>query len=415
MDAIVRKNELSRRDAALCSALTLGVLQNCAWFDFLISRFCATPPEKLEKKVLDILRLGVCQLVLLDRIPARAAVNETVALCDRVGAPRAKGLVNAVLRRLSEQRFALPEVPGRGEAGYLATRYSHPLWLAEKMIAEKGYAFAEALFAADNEISPLTIQINTLRVSVEDYRRSLDRLGIDYTVPPFPEGCLCVSGGSVPALPGFEEGLFYVQDRAARTAVDIAAPKRAMRVLDACASPGGKSFAAALDMGGEGDILSCDIHEKKLSLIRAGAERLGLPLIRTACRDARAAVDSDAAAYDLVIADVPCSGFGVISKKPEIRSKEPASIRDLPQIQYDILHALSFAVRPGGVLLYSTCTILREENEAVVERFLSSHPHFCLCPFAIEGRGQNKGCYTFYPNTDGTDGFFVAKLQRNTE
>lgn len=414
LDGVIKKEGLDRRDASLASALTFGVLQNRSYYDFLISRFCTTPPDKLESRVLDILRLGVCQLLSLDRIPPRAAVNETVALCASASVARAASLVNAVLRRIAENLDDLPEVPGKGTAAYLALRYSHPLWLAERLVEQKGYAFTEALFSADNLPAPLDIQVNTLRTTRGELLQLLNESGLKGELPPFPESCISLSGGAVSTLPGFAEGLFYVQDRAARMAVDIAGLSSGMRVLDACASPGGKSFAAAMNMNGQGEILACDIHEKKLAAIEETAARLGLDLICTQCRDARLFSAAYEEQFDAVIADVPCSGFGVLRKKPEIRGKKPDELGALPGIQRDILANLSRFVRPGGTLLYCTCTILREENEAVVEDFLSAHPDFLPCAFSVDGRAAENGCYTFYPHIDGTDGFFVSKLRRNT-
>lgn len=415
LDGVIKKEALDRREASLATALALGVLQNRAYYDFLISRFCTTPSDRLDGKVLDILRLGVCQLLSLDRIPPRAAVNETVALCAAAGVPRAASLVNAVLRRIAENRGQLPQVPNEGTAEYLSTRYSHPLWLAERLLKEKGPAFTEALFSADNEASPLDIQINTLRITREAYVQLLNERGTPCELPPFPESCVSLSGGAVTELPGYAEGLFYVQDRAARMAVDVAGLESGMRVLDACASPGGKSFAAAMAMRGRGEILACDIHEKKLAAVAATAERLGLGLIRTERRDAREFVPAFEGAFDAVIADVPCSGLGVIRKKPEIRGKRPEQLGSLPTIQRDILDNLSRFVRPGGTLLYCTCTILREENESVVESFLASHEAFSPCDFSIGERCSRSGCYTFYPHIDRTDGFFVSKLRRAAE
>ncbi len=412
LDGVIKKERLDRREASLASALAFGVLQNRAYYDFLISRYCSTPVDRLERRVRDILRLGVCQLVSLDRIPPRAAVNETVSLCAYAGVSRASSLVNAVLRRIAEEKDRLPPVPGEGSAAYLATRYSHPLFLAERLIRDKGYPFTEALFAADNAPAPLDIQINTLRISRGDYVRLLEERGVACELPAFPADCVSLPGGAVTELPGFEEGLFYVQDRAARTAVDIAALRGGMRVLDACASPGGKSFAAAMNMRGEGRVLACDIHAKKLAPIAETAARLGLGMIETQCRDARVFVPEYEKAFDAVIADVPCSGLGVIRKKPEIRDKEPDKLAALPAIQRDILDNLSRYVRPGGTLLYCTCTILREENEAVVEAFLSSHAAFSPCAFTSGDRRSENGCYTFYPHIDRTDGFFVSKMKR---
>jgi len=411
-DSVIRGGLDDKRDAALASAIALGVLQNKDYFNFLISCFCTTPPEKLESNVLTVMQIGVCQLVLLDRVPPRAAVNETVALCKTLGLDRAKGMVNAVLRRIAERRETLPEVPGRGTAAYLAVRYSHPLWLAERLVKEKGYSFTENFFAANNKAPSLDIQVNTLRTSAEDFCRLLDDSGIPYRIPSFPDGCLCLEGGNVETLPGFSDGLFYVQDRAARAAVEIAQLYPGMKVMDACACPGGKSFAAALSMRGKGEILSCDIHEKKLSLVARGAERLGLSLIRTECRDAKSFAPEYFESFDAVIADVPCSGLGVIRKKPEIRSKSADEIGGLPAIQTEILENLSRYVRPGGVLLYSTCTILHDENKAIVERFLLNHSDFSPCDFSVAGRTAVNGYYTFYPNVDGTDGFFVSKLKK---
>ena len=413
LDSIVKREGLDRREASLASALALGVLQNRDYYDFLISHFCTTSADRLESRVLDILRLGVCQLDALDRIPPRAAVNETVALCRASGASRAAALVNAVLRRLAESRGHWPEVPDPGTPSYLATRYSHPLWLAEKLVSEKGYGFTEALFASDNRPAALDIQINALRSSREDYARLLDERSIAYSLPSFPESCISVSGYAVSELPGYEEGLFFVQDRAARTAVDIAGLQSGMRVLDACASPGGKSLASAMNMRGLGEIVACDIHEKKLTSIQNSASRLGVEIIRTEYRDARMYAAEYENAFDAVIADVPCSGFGVIRKKPEIRFKKAEEIAALPAIQREILANLCRYVRPGGLLIYSTCTILPEENEAVVEDFLEAHSDFSPCDFHIGERRSARGCYTFYPHIDATDGFFVSKLKRN--
>ena len=412
LDGIFKKEQMDRREASFASALALGVLQNRSYYDFLISQFCSAKTEKLEQTVLDILRLGVCQITSLDRIPLHAAVHESVALCDVSGVSRAKSLVNAVLRRIAENRQALPEVPGKGSAAYLSIRYSHPLWMAERLIGEKGYEFTEALFSADNSPVLLDLQINTLRISTRDYLLKFENEGVSYEIPPFPEHCVCVSGGNVQMLPGYEEGLFYVQDRAARMSVDIAELKSGMKILDACASPGGKSFAAALNMDGKGEIISCDIREKKLFPIVQTSHRLGLDLIRTECRDARCFKPEFENAFDAVIADVPCSGMGVLRKKPEIRDKMPEELSSLPAIQLEILNTLSRYVRPGGLLLYCTCTILREENEDVIRAFLSGHSEYAPQDFKVLNSLSENGCYTFYPHIDRTDGFFVSKLIR---
>ena len=410
LDALIREGALDRREAALASQLTLGVLQNTDFLDYYIDLFCSS---KLQPKLRDILRLGAYQILFAERIPVHAAVSESVTLSRAEGFSRASGMVNAVLRRLAEKRDALPPIPGEGTAEWLSIRYSHPLWLVKKLLEQHDYAFTEGFLSCNNAVSPLDIQINTLRCTAEEYRRALERKEIACEIPAFPPDCLSLSGERVSELPGFEEGLFYVQDRAARMAVEIAGVEPGMKILDACAAPGGKSFAAAIRMKNEGRVLARDIHPNKLRRVQSGAERLGLSCIETAAADARTDDPALHGSFDLVIADLPCSGLGVIRKKPEIRIKKEEEIAALPALQREILNNLAAFVRPGGVLLYTTCTVLKEENEGVAEAFLRDHPEYRPVDFTVGERGSSNGCYTFWPQVDGTDGFFAAKLQRS--
>ena len=400
IDDFINKSELNKRDAALTTRLCLGVLQNSMLCDYYISCFCK---KKLDPKVRDIIRLGVYQLLMLDKIPARAAVNETVSLCRTAGCEKASGLVNAVLRKISANRENLPALPEKGGVEYLSIKYSFPNWIVKRLIDERGYDFAEAFFAACNELPKLYIQINTLKVRAEDYIRALERAEIPYTVFDELPGCVMLEGGSVAELPGYEDGLFYVQDKAARMAAELSGVVAKDTVYDVCSAPGGKAFGTAIRMKGKGSILCGDIHDKKLTVVSSGAKRLGIDIIETRCGDARVYDSSLSQSFDVVIADVPCSGFGVIGKKPEIRYKAPETMEGLPDIQFDILSNVSRYVKPQGTLLYSTCTIFREENETVVERFLAENEQFEI---------EDGKMRTFYPNVDGTDGFFVAKLKR---
>lgn len=413
LDGQISAFALDQRDAALSTRLCYGVIQNQTLLDFYIDFMLTSGMSKLEPKVLDILRLSAYQILFMDKIPDSAAVNEGVALCKRFGISRASGLVNAVLRRLSRSRDTLPDIPRGDLAKYLSVKYSHPLWLAQLMIDEHGGEFAEAFFAANNEPAPVTVRINILKTGVPALMSELAESGVGVREHPWLLGSAELFGaGSIAALPAFVEGRFYVQDAAASTAVLVSGAASGMSVLDACAAPGGKSFAAAILMKNSGRIMAGDIHENKLGRIADGAKRLGIDIIETIKADAR--TDETTDLFDVVIADVPCSGLGVIRKKPEIRWKSPGDIAGLPQIQYDILSAVAAKVKPGGVLIYSTCTVLSEENDAVVDRFLESNVSFYSEDFDLPYGGKSeKGRITLWPNVHGTDGFFICRLRRD--
>lgn len=406
----LREAGLDGRDAALATRICFGVLQNKTLFDFYIGSFSTVKPEKLEEKVLEALRIGLYQLLFLDRVPQSAAVNESVNLARKYAKnPRAAGLVNGVLRSVIRGLNALPEPPGIG------IRYSHPEWLVEAFRCAVGDSELEALLAADNGQPPTVAQVNTCRATVEEVCASLEIEGVEVQVHPWLSDCLILGNtGNLERLEAFQRGLFYVQDPAARLAILAAGPRPGMKVLDACAAPGGKSFAAAISMGDRGEVLSCDIHPHKESLIQAGAERLGLSSIRTAVLDGKARKLELEGAFDLVVADVPCSGLGIIRKKPDIRYKDPKPLEGLPAVQSAILDNVSAYVRSGGALLYATCTVLERENEGVVRLFLDRHFDFTLERFEMPGPvgAVEAGMVTLWPHRHGTDGFFIAKLRR---
>lgn len=415
LNAVLQSAQLEPRDAALAARICYGTLQNLTLLDHYLSVYCTTPLQKLEPKVLDLLRLSAYQIVLLDKVPPRAAVNEAVALCRKGGCARASGLVNAVLRRVAEHRDALPEIPGAGTADYLAVRYSHPRWLAQLYIDAHGYAFAERALAANNADAPACLQVNTMKTTAYALAASLHADGIETEPHPWlPDALLC-RGGNLAAARAFACGWFYVQDAAAHCAALVSGAQPGMRVLDACAAPGGKSFAAAMQMRDQGCMISCDIHENKWKRIRSGAERLGLTCISTRTMDARRPDADLTGAMDVVLADVPCSGLGVIRKKPDIRYKPLDAIERLPEVQRAILETVSRYVKPGGALLYSTCTVRKEENEAVALPFLQAHPEFSLEPFPVpDGLDlPNEGYAALLPHKHAADGFFICKLRKH--
>lgn len=408
----MRENGLDRRDGALCARLCYGVLQNRLLLDWRLGRVCSMKLEKLEVKVLCILRVGAYQLLFLDKIPPSAAVNEAVELAKRHSRnPRAAGLVNGVLRALLREEA--PEIRGRDELETLSIRYSHPRWLAEEFAALLGTEGAAALMEADNAQPPTTAQVNTLQTGAEKLAENLSGAGVEARPHPWLENCLLLTGtGDLERLEAFRRGEFYVQDAASRLAVLAAGPKPGQRVLDCCAAPGGKSFAAAIAMDNRGELVSCDIHPHKIKLLEAGRDRLGLDMIRPTLQNAAQCREDWVKGFDMVLADVPCSGLGIIRKKPDIRYKDPGPLAGLPRVQRAILDNCARYVRPGGVLAYSTCTLLRRENDKIVDSFLAEHPDFAAEPFQLPHLGQQPGRITFWPHVHGTDGFFAAKLRR---
>ncbi len=409
----IRGQGLDRRDAALATKLCYGVLQNKLLLDWHISLFCNTKLSKLDIKVLCSLRVAVYQLLFLDKIPARAAVNEAVELAKKhCRNPKAAGMVNGILRAMLRQgEFPAPPIGDKLEG--LSLRYSHPQWIVEEFQAMLGADEVEALLEANNQQPPVTVQTNMLRAEPVDLVKILLSAGIEAELHPWMPGCLLLSGtGDLEQLKAFRDGLFYVQDVAARLAVSVAEITPESRVLDCCAAPGGKSFAAAIDMGNHGEVVSCDIHLHKMRLIEAGRDRLGLSIIVPQIQSAMETRKEWLKGFDTVIADVPCSGLGIIRKKPDIRYKEPGPLNDLPRVQRAILSNCAQYVRPGGVLIYSTCTLLCRENEDVVKEFLGGHPQFCLEQFELPRFGIQPGWITFWPHIHETDGFFTAKLRR---
>lgn len=404
----IARDKLDRRDAALASRLCYGVMQHRMLLDHYISAFLRCKLKDLQPVVLDILRLGAYQITMMDKIPVSAAVNEAVEQGKKYANRQAAGLINGVLRSIARAGDSLPQPKD------LATRYSHSHELVDLLRENVGDDLLEPLLKSHNEAPATMLQVNTLLANVEAVLAELSSCGVEVQLHPWMPGCLLATGtGNLEELPPFQEGRVSVQDPAARLSVMAAAPLPGMRVLDTCSAPGGKSFAAAMLMENRGEIISCDIHKHKVGIIEKGAARLGIHMISAMERDARNHNDTWDNSFDLVIADVPCSGLGVIRKKPDIRWRDLSQLEALPALQLDILRSVSRYVRPGGVLLYSTCTILKRENEDLVLRFLEESPNFTPEAFSLPGDlNAENGMLTLLPCTHGTDGFFICKLRK---
>ena len=413
LKAQLGKCALSAQDAALCSRIVYGVMQNELLLNWYLSAYCTQKLDHLQPPLADILRIGAYQILFLDKVPDHAAVSESVELCRTNGRSAASGLVNAVLRKVAQNKSNLPPLP-EGNIARLSVAYSHPQWLVKKLVSLLGTEEAEAFLRIDNEAAPISVQLNPLKTNEAALTEELRGEGVGVAPHAWVPGCLELSGtGDLTTLSAFYNGRFTVQDAAAHLIVRAADFARGQKVLDVCAAPGGKSFAAAFAMENEGSILSCDLHENKLKRIREGAQRLGITCIETAAVDGRAFREEWAGHFDVVICDVPCSGLGIIRKKPETRYKDPDEIAKLPALQLAILENCARYVKKGGTLVYSTCTILRRENEDVVRAFLAAHPEFAPAPWShpVCG-GREDGMVTLLPPEHDTDGFFIAKLKR---
>ncbi len=415
---LLRQNgAMSQKDRAFVTEIVNGTLRNLQYIDYVIDTFSKTKTEKLKPWILAVLRTAVYQMIFLN-VPDNAACNEAVKLAGVRGYRALSGFVNGVLRTIGreKEKIALPE---QGTAAYLSIRYSHPLWLVKMWMAYYGYAQTERLCDADNTAPDVTIRVNTLRTDAQKLKKQLMEAGVDVTDGVLWEHALHLSHtADLQKLPAFIEGLFHVQDESSQTAVEILAPKAGERILDVCAAPGGKSFTMAEMMQDKGEILSCDIYQHKIDLIMQGAERLGITSVSPCLRDATKEYPKDVARYDKVLVDAPCSGLGLLRKKPDIRLKKDGSeIDTLIGIQQKILSHAAAYVKEGGVLVYSTCTLSRKENEKNVEWFLKNHTEFALedltpyLPQPLQGAGKD-GMLTIFPDMNRTDGFFIARMRK---
>ena len=405
------RDRLDSRDSALASRLCYGVLQNRNCLDFYLSQLLTGKLKSLHPAVRDILHLGLYQILFLDKIPDSAAVNESVELAKKYCRKQqnAPGLVNGVLRNAVRNKDSLKE-PVSWE-----DKYSHPGELINLLKAYVGKERIEPMLRANNTVAPITAQVNTLKITPAAFQEKLESEGVTAQMHPWLAGCLELSGtGNLEKLQSFRDGLFYVQDPAAKLSVLCADIKPGQKVLDCCAAPGGKSFAVAMAMDGQGSVLSCDVHPHKIELIAKGAQRLGLGCITAHLQDATEFCPEWQSQFDTVIADVPCSGLGIIRKKPDIRYKDLASMAELPALQKQIISNASRYVKPGGLLLYSTCTLVQAENEDVVEEFLSTHPDFTTEPLPLTPPfpKNESGMLALVPGEYDTDGFFICRLRR---
>ncbi len=419
LDQALEGSRLSPADRALVTELVYGVTRWRGRLDYVLDRLSRRPVDELPAWIRNILRMGLYQILYLDRIPARAAVFESVALAREFGHRGTAGLVNAVLRQATARGRDITLPPAEVDpARRLAVEHSLPEWLVRRWLRSLGFERTVELCRVSNEAAPLTLRANAVKTSREELLGRLRSEGVEARPGRyFPEAVVVQGGAALRDLPAYREGLFSVQDESAMSAARAVAPWPGWLVVDACAGVGGKATHLAELMGDRGRVVAVDLFEHKLRLLRQAAGRLGLDSVTTRRLDARTMPETDLAqTADAVLVDAPCSGLGVLRRRPDLRWRlQEADIEALARLQAEILDGAAACVRPGGVLVYATCTVEPAENEAVVEGFLARNLEFEADDAAgAAGLKATAGrrSLSFWPESGGPDGFFVSRLVR---
>lgn len=414
----IQKYDFNKQDRTFYTQLVYGVIEKKLTLDYLVKQYTEKSPNRLDLSVLIILRLSLYQIFFLDKVPESAAVSEGVKLAAR-HASRAKGYLNAILRRACREAPKYPQEPDYPKSYVLSVRYSISENIV-KLLAEQYPDLLIDILEGFSQIPTMTLQILSTEKHPKEFIANYALNAKE--ISPLPFAVKMNEGISVTDMPFLQNGQAFVQDVASQIASIALDPQPNDFVIDVCSCPGGKTFSCANLMRSRaqneafsGKILSCDLHDSKLSLVQNGAKKLGFSFINTLCHDATNPLPDYRETADRIICDVPCSGLGILNKKPEIRYKDIREIHEIPHIQYKILEASATYLKPSGTLLYSTCTLNRRENEDIVLRFLANHPEFTVSDFSIEGddltyRSSN-GCLTLLPNAYH-DGFFMAKLTK---
>jgi 16S rRNA (cytosine967-C5)-methyltransferase len=413
----LRRTEFSAVDRRFVTELVYGAVKAGDTLDWILRCYVNRPLKKIVPMVQEILRIGLYQIFYMDKVPASAACNEAVELTKKYSHAGTVKFVNAVLRTAvrEPEKAKFPEGKGKATA-YLALSSQHPQWLVKRWIHQFGYDEAAKLCAFDNEPAVLSLRVNTLKTTRDKMLSLLQEAGNEATPSALaPEGIICRSHGALDELAPLQQGLLQVQDESSMQVAHVVDPQPGEFIIDACSAPGGKATHMAALMADKGRVLACDIYDHKIARIRENAERLGLSCIEACLLDARELGKVYPAQADRVLVDAPCSGLGVLRRKPDARwNKDEAALRELPKLQMEILCSAAAAVRLGGVLVYSTCTIMPEENEAVVQEFLAAHPEFSLetTGHFLPTEQREESMVQLLPQREGTDGFFIVRMRK---
>lgn len=411
----------SSLDRAFITEMVYGTVKWKLRIDNVINSFSKIKTDKIQIPILNILRLGIYQMDFMSKVPQSAAVNESVKMAKKYGNPGAAKFVNAVLRNYSRSKDSIA-YPDREKniVRYMSVYYSFPEWIVEKLIAEFGAEFTEGFLKSSNEVPLLTVRVNKLKTDKNRIRASLAEKGIEVKDGLFMDDALVLKGvPGVENLDEYKQGYITVQDESSMLAAAVLSPKSGEFIMDVCSAPGTKTTYMAEIMNNHGKILAGDINDSKLKLVRENAERLGTDIIDTLQSDAASVMEDHRNMADRVLIDAPCSGLGIMRKKPDIRwNRSIRDIRQIKDLQESILNASSSYVKIGGVLVYSTCTVLKEENNEVVYDFIKRNRNFVLeditdfVPEKLRKPSCKEGYIGIYPNEDGIDGFFIARMRR---
>ena len=406
---------ISDQEKGLATELIYGIIENKYYLNYIIDKLSKIKSKKMSTYVKISLWLGIYQILFLDSIKDHAAVNESVNLIKKYD-KKSSGFVNAILRNVLRQKDSIMEIKDKDINDELSIKYSYNPWIVEKWIKDFGQEFTEDLLDANAEKPNLYIRTNTLKISRDELIGKLAKEGIKCTkVNGIDEAIMVQNLKNIEGNELFKLGYFTIQDISSMLVGKIANPEKDSKVLDICSAPGGKTTHVATIMENTGQVIARDVFDHKLKLIKSTVNRLGLTNVSIENRDALKLDDNSIDKFDYVLADVPCSGLGIIRRKPEIKFKEGSELSGLPDIQSKILNNASKYVKENGTLIYSTCTIHDEENINVVEQFLKENINFELVPIEninIDLDNQEKGYIKIYPNIHGMDGFFIAKLKR---
>ena len=407
--------KLSNQDRGLATEIVYGVIENKYYIDYMIDKLSKVKTNKMEIYVKTLLRMGIYQIIFLNSISDYAAVNETVNLAKKKNS-KVSGFINGILRNVIRQKETIGDIKVKDDIDYLAIKYSYDKWLIRNWMIHFGKEFTEELLEANSERPSIYLRTNTLKVTRDELIEKLLEQNIKAEKVNVVDEAIKVENlKDIENNKLYKEGLFTVQDISSMLVGKVMNPKENSLVLDVCSAPGGKTTHIATLMKNTGQVVSRDIYDHKLKLINASCKRLGLTNVDVQEYDGMKLDKDSIAKFDYVLADVPCSGLGIIRRKPEIKYKEKEEFRELPPIQKKILENASKYVKVGGTLIYSTCTIQDSENLDVIKEFLQKHKNFELSPIdevRVDLDNQDKGFMKIYPNVHDMDGFFISKLIR---